>query len=252
MFFESETKRHNLSGFKHLAVISIKVHNSCHLWTGYEPTLSKNQRCQNSKLILITKLKGHLIIFRRLILHANKYQFYIHSENCSDHQCRFCAFNVVCKYRGLYSIEPDDIEDKWQLNWNLESLKRQSYNPTSDQSNRRSSPMEVAIALVCLLYLLLAIDLIYGFKKWRESTAPKEEKKVSAFRRDDKGELRRTRSMSRTMMLINRSLKGWRNWQYVDLRGNSQQCPTKLRHGPLLQGVILKSSIVTSTKQRRN
>ena len=67
--------------------------------------------------------------------------------------------------------------------------------------------MDVALALVCLLYLLLAIDLICGFQKWKATTIQDEKK--TRPRRDDKGgELRRTRSLSRTMMLLNRSLKG--------------------------------------------
>lgn len=67
--------------------------------------------------------------------------------------------------------------------------------------------MDVALALVCLLYLLLTIDLICGFQKWREAAVPRDEKKTSV-RREDGREHRRTRSMSRTMMLINRGLKG--------------------------------------------
>ena len=67
--------------------------------------------------------------------------------------------------------------------------------------------MDVALALVCLLYLLLAIDLICGFQKW-QAVATQEEKKPRHRRDDTGGELRRTRSVSRTMMLINRSLKG--------------------------------------------
>lgn len=68
--------------------------------------------------------------------------------------------------------------------------------------------MDVALALVCLLYLLLAIDLICGFQKW-QATTTQDEKKTRPRRDDTGGELRKTRSVSRTMMLLNRSLKGW-------------------------------------------
>lgn len=71
--------------------------------------------------------------------------------------------------------------------------------------------MDVALALVCLLYLVLAFDLICGFQKWRESFTP-ESRPKALTRREESGEVhlpRRTRSTSRTMMLINRSLKGW-------------------------------------------
>ena len=77
--------------------------------------------------------------------------------------------------------------------------------------NKRSielNSMDVTLALVCLLYLLLAIDLICGFQKW-QATTTQNEKKTRPRRDDTSGELRRTRSVSRTMMLLNRSLKGW-------------------------------------------
>lgn len=67
--------------------------------------------------------------------------------------------------------------------------------------------MDVALALVCLLYLLLVIDLICGFQKW-QATTTQDEKKTRPRRDDTSSELRKTRSGSRTMMLLNRSLKG--------------------------------------------
>lgn len=81
---------------------------------------------------------------------------------------------------------------------------------TSRTHEEPAVPMDVALALVCLLYLVLAFDLICGFQKWRESFAPESRPKAST-RREESGEVhvpRRTRSTSRTMMLINRSLKG--------------------------------------------
>jgi len=122
--------------------------------------------------------------------------------------------------------------------------------------------MDVALALVCLLYLLLAIDLICGFQKW-QATTTQDEKKTRPRRDDTGGELRRTRSVSRTMMLLNRSLKGWEKsggtWrihlssQTSDstsdseciLRDNTQSCYCKA-YGQFWRNLIQDTKITTN------
>lgn len=71
------------------------------------------------------------------------------------------------------------------------------------------SVMEAIFTLVCLLYLLLAFDFFFGFKKWRESANSKELNKSSSWKENRRP--RRTRRVSRTMMLINRGLKSWKH-----------------------------------------
>lgn len=170
--------------------------------------------CVRTKLVRAFKFWFCLRNRRKniIISHRRTWHFFIQHKWLAERSRYIRVSSVPGKYVRPQCLDAERsyyIEDKQKHNW-FDTEEVGKNVGTSRTLEEPAASMDVALALVCLLYLVLAFDLIWGFQKWRESFAPDSRPK-SSTRRVGSGEVhapRKTRCTSRTMMLINRSLKG--------------------------------------------